>query len=69
LVRVIVPIRLERVTLDLKIAVANDKIAGLFFPPSEPPAQMWNAPAYVDPAKFTIDVTVGPTALPWIATP
>jgi uncharacterized protein len=61
---VIVPIRLERLALDVKIAVANDKIAGLFFAPSETPAQTWNAPAYVDPAKFTnTEVTVGPTAL------
>jgi uncharacterized protein len=61
---VIVPIRLERVALDLKISVANDKVAGLFIVPSAPPGQTWNAPAYVDPAKFTnVDVTVGPTAL------
>jgi hypothetical protein len=36
----------------------------LFIAPSAPPGQSWNAPAYVDPAKFTnVDVTVGPTAL------
>jgi dienelactone hydrolase len=62
---VIVPIRLERLALDLKINVVDGKVAGIFFAPSETP-QTWNAPTYVDPAKFTnVEVTVGaaPTIL------
>jgi dienelactone hydrolase len=63
---VIVPIRLERLTLDVKVSVANGMVAALFFAPSDAPAQTWNAPAYVAPATFTnVEVTVGaaPTAL------
>ena len=61
---VIVPIRLERATLDLKISIAHEQVAGFFIAPSAAPAQTWNAPDHVDPAKFTnADVTVGPTAL------
>jgi dienelactone hydrolase len=63
---VIVPIRFERMTLDLKLSVADGMVAGIFFAPSEVPGQTWNAPAYVDRAKFTdVEVTVGstPTAL------
>ena len=63
---VIVPITLERLTLDVKVNVANGMVAALFLAPSEAPAQTWNAPAYVAPAKFTnVAVTVGaaPTAL------
>jgi uncharacterized protein len=61
---VIVPIMLERVTLDLKISVVHEQIAGLFITPSSLPAETWNAPDYVDSAKFAnVDVTVGPTGL------
>jgi dienelactone hydrolase len=61
---VIVPIRLERIALDLKISIAREHVAGFFIAPSAPPAQSWNAPDYLDAAKFTnVDVTVGPTAL------
>jgi uncharacterized protein len=72
---VIVPIRLERVAIDLKVSVAGQKIAGLLFAPAEAPPQtlnpqtsnqqtwnqqIWNRSAYVNPAKFTdVAVTVG----------
>ena len=63
---VIVPIRLERMALDLKVSVAHDKVAGLFMSPAEAPAPAWSAPAYVEAAAFTdVEVTIGaaPTAL------
>jgi dienelactone hydrolase len=57
---VVVPIRLERMSLDLKVSIAGQKVAGLFFAPAESPPQSWNPPGYVDPAKFTdVAVTVG----------
>jgi uncharacterized protein len=61
----VVPIKLERVTVDLRLTVAGDKIAGIFFTPDQP-QQIWTVPTYADPAKFTsTDVTIGagPTAL------
>ncbi|HSV24279.1 MAG TPA: alpha/beta fold hydrolase [Xanthobacteraceae bacterium] len=55
---VIVPVWLEHAMLELKISVANDKVAGFFI------TQPWSAPDYVDRAKFTdLAVTVGPMAL------
>jgi dienelactone hydrolase len=61
---VIVPLRLERMALDMRVSFAADKVAGLFFVPAQSPSQTWNAPGYVDPAKFTnVDVAVGPLAL------
>jgi dienelactone hydrolase len=66
---VIVPITLERLAVDLRLAIASDKIAGIFLAPPERMGQTaptWSPPAYVDAAKFTsVEVTVGaaPTAL------
>jgi dienelactone hydrolase len=62
---VIIPIRLERATIDLKIAVVGDKVAGFFIAPAAPAqSQAWSSPAYVDAGKFTaLDATVGPSAL------
>jgi hypothetical protein len=62
---VIIPIRLERATIDLKIAVVGDKVAGFFIAPAAPAqSQAWSSPAYVDAGKFrALDVTVGPSAL------
>ena len=63
---VVVPIRLARAALDVRVAVANDRIVGLRIVPSEPTYAPWRAPAYVDPAKFTnVKVSVGsaPTVL------
>src|SRR5580692_8054692 len=48
---VIVPIRLERAMLDLKISIAREQVAGFFITPAAPPTQTWNAPDYVDSAK------------------
>jgi dienelactone hydrolase len=60
---VIVPVRLERMAVDLKVSIAGEKVAGLFFAPAELPPQSRKAPAYVDPAKFTdVAVTVGTPA-------
>ncbi len=61
---VIVPLKLERLALDVSIAVAQDKVVGLFFKPAAAAAAPWTAPSYVDTAAFTtVDVTVGPAAL------
>jgi dienelactone hydrolase len=62
---VIIPIRLERMTIDLKVAVVGDKVAGLFMTPAAPAqGETWSPPGYADAAKFTtLDVTVGPSAL------
>jgi uncharacterized protein len=61
---VTVPLKLERLALDVNVAVAQDKVAGLFFQPAPVATAPWTAPRYVDPASFTtVEVTVGPTAL------
>jgi dienelactone hydrolase len=63
---VVVPIILERINLNLRVSIANGQIARLLIVPGEAAAQPWNAPSYVDPAKFiNIEVMVGaaPTAL------
>lgn len=62
----IVPMTLERARLDLKVSVADDRVAGLFISPSEAPVQPWKAPDYVDRATFAdVEVSIGaaPTAL------
>jgi uncharacterized protein len=63
---VVVPIRLAKAALDVRVAVANDKVVGLRIVPSEPSYAAWSAPAYVDEAKFSnVEVRVGaaPTIL------
>ncbi|HEY4403679.1 MAG TPA: alpha/beta fold hydrolase [Xanthobacteraceae bacterium] len=63
---VVVPIKLAKVALDVRVAVANDRVAGLRIVPSEPIYAPWSAPAYADPAKFTsVEVSIGapPTVL------
>jgi dienelactone hydrolase len=63
---VVVPIKLEKITLDVTVALAKDKIAGLHFAPSQPTYAPWSPPAYVDQSTFTnVEVTIGspPTAL------
>jgi uncharacterized protein len=61
----IIPIRLERMTVDLKVMVANGKVAGLLITPAATaPTQAWSPPAYVGSETFTtLDVAVGPTSL------
>ena len=64
---VIMPIRLERMAIDLMLSIANDKVVGLFFAPAQAAAENWSAPDYVDPEKFdNIQIAVGaaPTVLP-----
>ncbi len=63
---VVIPIRLAKAALDVRLAVANDKIVGFRIVPSEPSFAPWSAPSYVDPTKFTnVEVRVGaaPTVL------
>ena len=63
---VVVPIRFANAALDVRVAVASDKIVGLRIVPSEPSYAPWSAPAYVDAAKFTnVEVELGaaPTVL------
>lgn len=62
----VVPIRFAKAALDVRVAVANDKIVGFRIVPSEPTAAPWAAPAYAEAAKFTnVEVKVGaaPTVL------
>jgi uncharacterized protein len=61
----IIPIRLEHMTIDLKVAIVNDKVAGLLITPAATAqVQAWSPPPYVDSETFTtLDLTVGPTAL------
>jgi len=63
---VVVPIRFANAALDVRVAVASDKVVGLRIVPSEPSYAPWSAPAYVDAAKFThVEVELGaaPTVL------
>jgi dienelactone hydrolase len=63
---VVVPIRLAKVALDVRVAVAKDRVVGLRIVPSEPTYAPWSAPAYVDPSRFTnVEVSIGapPTSL------
>ncbi|AKT43056.1 uncharacterized protein CMC5_072830 [Chondromyces crocatus] len=69
---VLVTCRFEKTTLDAKISFdAQEKVAGLFFGPSKPPAKPWEAPAYVDLAALTereVKVNPGPWEVPGILT-
>jgi dienelactone hydrolase len=63
---VVVPIRLAKMALDVRVAVAKDRVVGLRIVPSEPAYAPWSAPAYVAPARFTnVEVSIGapPTLL------
>jgi hypothetical protein len=63
---VVVPIRFAKAALDVRLAVANDKIVGFRIVPSEPSFAPWTAPAYVEAARFTnVEVELGaaPTVL------
>jgi dienelactone hydrolase len=63
---VVVPIRFAKAALDVRVAVAGDRVVGLRIVPSEPTYAPWSAPAYVEAAKFSdVEVKVGtaPTVL------
>jgi uncharacterized protein len=65
---VTVPMRFDRVPLDMRVSVdADGTIVGLFFAPAQVPASPWSAPPYASPSAFREEeVLVGrdPWALP-----
>jgi uncharacterized protein len=64
---VTIPLHFAKATLDCKITVIADKIAGLLLAPPETPPPAWSAPSYSKRAAFSeADITVGspPWALP-----
>lgn len=62
---VTVPLRFERMGLDMRLSLTPDgKVGGLFFAPAEAPPSAWSAPPYASPASFREEeVVVGKE--PW----
>jgi dienelactone hydrolase len=57
---VTVPLRFDKVALDLVVTVASDRIAGLVIRPAQAPPQPWTPAAYDKPATYReLEVSVG----------
>jgi hypothetical protein len=62
-----VPMKLRAATVDLAIAIAQEKIVGFFVAPHKEQVSAWTLPAYADPGTYEhLEVRVGaePRALP-----